>query len=167
MWIHIRCFCRREKYVSNRESKFCLMRCIVGRNLQQKKFCAISSSNFLADHSGNTNDDDRDVTTPKPGFSMTKTFWTDFVARVPMMKVFLSIWTMVATTTHMLHMFQLKDGWREYFLTLKGMQNCGADLLFNWFGFVRICYWFKISKAAKSKQVKQDVNCTVILPIMK
>ena len=74
------------------------MRCIVGRNLQQKKFCAISSSNFLADLSGNTNDDDRDVTTPKPGFSMTKTFWTDFVARVPMMKVFLSILTMVAGT---------------------------------------------------------------------
>jgi hypothetical protein len=49
---------------------------------------------------------------------------------------------------------------------LKGKYHCTFDLLFDWLGLVYFASKNKIvsSHTADSKPVKQEVNCTVILP---
>ena len=46
----------------------------------------------------------------------------------------------------------------------RGEYHCIADLLFDWFGFDQTSK-FNISKAAKSKQNKQDVSQKIALPL--
>ena len=41
-----------------------------------------------------------------------------------------------------------------------------ADLLFDWLVFDQTSKTAVHSKAAKTKQIKQEVSCTVILPLM-
>ncbi len=55
---------------------------------------------------------------------------------------------------------------RLYYGILKGKYHCTIDLLFDWFGLVCFANKTKIvcSHTADSKPVKQEVNCTMILP---
>ena len=67
---------------------------------------------------------------------------------------------------HLNWFFQLRDWKKDTHLLSKWKDHCLADLLFDWFRFKQTSkYVVHSSKTAELMQVKQEVSCTLILPL--
>ena len=67
-----------------------------------------------------------------------------------------------------MYVISLYIGPENTHLLRKGKHHCTADLLFDWFKLLCLSLIDKIfTSSAQSKPVKQEVSCTVILPLTK